>query len=138
MILKARQNVVQCKMQRGEVDVPAFASWMRAMIGFTSSRLADETSLELFKNAQHLVANQTVRSLSHGHAANSRPQSEYPPDEIEWLLASAWDQATALYAQRAFSRAKAWFEMALSILAFSASKQQLEPEVSIARHIEPH
>lgn len=67
------------------------------------------------------------------YAHSPDPESQYPPDEVGWLLSLSYTEADAAWASADLGRAKKWLETALGLARFLPGSEMKLAKVSATR-----
>ncbi|WWC91549.1 uncharacterized protein L201_006495 [Kwoniella dendrophila CBS 6074] len=90
-----------------ELDVVKFSRWIRGIIMLLLQRSGPNDH----KQAQSYLS-RCLQLL-----ATPLGQSAYPPDEMQWLIATSWNKGLELYYSSRYEEGKSWCELCLKLAA---------------------
>ncbi|BGP18602.1 sporulation-specific protein 22 [Rhodosporidiobolus nylandii] len=91
---------------RQDLEVSSMALWLRMIISALIEREPDQ-ALDYVKNAAQLI--------------EDRP-SDYPAEEVDWLLSTTWDYGVEAYGAHALDAGEKWCDMAIQLAASSGNE----------------
>ncbi|BGP10105.1 sporulation-specific protein 22 [Rhodotorula toruloides] len=85
---------------RREVEIAEMALWLRLIVSILIHRNDRDQALAYVENAAHFIA---------------QHQDDFPEDEANWMLATAWDEGLDLFASASPIAGEKWCSLGLNI-----------------------
>ncbi|POY72368.1 hypothetical protein BMF94_4671 [Rhodotorula taiwanensis] len=100
------QRALAVLYARRDLDQTRLALWLRSIVSALLHRRALPEARKYVENAIHFL---------------SQPESDYPPDEAEWMAATAWDEGVDCYAASAPAEGRQWCDLGIRVATVTNS-----------------